>query len=299
MSVQASQLTDNARYFTKDGRWFRDSLGRYVLFRGVNFGSRSKLPPYLPIAPLDVRNIDQLDLKKEIELVKPELDLLRHLGFNIVRLLISWKAIEPKPNPNLEELLPEGKRYLSMVKEIIDELYKRDLYVFLDFHQDIAHEIYGGDGFPDWAIGIDKKNKKPKPASLRDKKWQVAYMINKLVRNTFRSFWDNNLTNIEAGLENYPVRTHLEKTIGQTVKFFTDSGNDVNNEKGHPAILGIEPFNEPHPVGLKDFESNQLFKYYLNVESEIRKYDDKIFLFIEPGVDWTIADREGDAPKSS
>jgi hypothetical protein len=33
MSVQASQLTDNARYFTKDGRWFRDSLGRYVLFR--------------------------------------------------------------------------------------------------------------------------------------------------------------------------------------------------------------------------------------------------------------------------
>ena len=299
MSVQASQLTDNARYFNKDGRWFRDSLGRYVLFRGVNFASRSKLPPYLPIAPLDVRNIDQLDLKKEIELVKPELDLLKHLGFNIVRLLISWKAIEPKPNPNLEELLPEGKHYLSMVKEIIDELYKRDLYVFLDFHQDIAHEIYGGDGFPDWAIGIDKKNKKPKPANLRDRKWQVAYMINKLVRNTLRSFWENSLTNTEAGLENYPVRTHLEKTIGQTVKFFIDSGNDVNKEKGHPAILGIEPFNEPNSVGLKDFESNQLFKYYLNVESEIRKYDDKIFLFIEPGVDWTYADREGDAPKSA
>ncbi|MFZ0695545.1 MAG: cellulase family glycosylhydrolase [Nitrososphaeraceae archaeon] len=299
MSVQASQLIDNARSFTKDGKWFKDSLGRYVLFRGVNFGARSKLPPYLPIAPLDVRNIDQLDLKKEIELVKPELDLLRHLGFNIVRLLISWKAIEPKPNPNLEELLPEGKHYLSMVKEIIDELYKRDLYVFLDFHQDIAHEIYGGDGFPDWAIAIDKKYKKPKPASLRDKKWQVAYMINKLVRNTFRSFWDNNLTNIEAGLQNYPVRTHLEKTIGQVVKFFTESGNDVNNEKGHPAILGIEPFNEPHPVGLKDFETNQLFQYYLNVESEIRKYDNNIFLFIEPGVDWTLADREGDAPKSA
>jgi hypothetical protein len=299
MSVQSSQLTDNSRYFTKDGRWFRDSLGRYVLFRGVNFGSRSKLPPYLPIAPLDVHNIDQLDLKKEIELVKSELDLLRHLGFNIIRLLISWKAIEPRPNPNLEELLPEGRRYLSMVKEIIDELYKRDLYVFLDFHQDVAHEIYGGDGFPDWAIAIDKKNKKPKPASLRDKKWQVAYMINKLVRNTFRSFWNNDLTNIEAGLQNYPVRTHLEKTIGQTVKFFIDSGNDVNKEKGHPAILGIEPFNEPHPVGLKDFEPNQLFKYYLNVESEIRKYDDKIFLFIEPGVDWTLVDREGDAPKSA
>jgi len=33
-------------------------------------------------------------LKKEIESVKSELDLLKNLGFNIVRLLISWKAIE-------------------------------------------------------------------------------------------------------------------------------------------------------------------------------------------------------------
>ena len=65
----------------KDENGLRIHWGRYVLFRGVNFGARSKLPPYLPIAPLDVRNIDQLDLKKEIELVKPELDLLRHLGF--------------------------------------------------------------------------------------------------------------------------------------------------------------------------------------------------------------------------
>ncbi len=77
--------------------------GRYILFRGVNFASRSKLPPYLPIAPLHVENIDQSKLKEEIELVKSELDLLKKLGFNIIRLLISWKAIEPKPNPNLDE----------------------------------------------------------------------------------------------------------------------------------------------------------------------------------------------------
>ena len=125
---------------------------------------------------------------------------MKQLGFNFIRLLISWKAIEPRPNPNLEEILPEGRRYLGYVKEIIDELYKRDLYVLLDFHQDIAHEIYGGDGFPDWALAIDSKYKKPKPSNLRDKKWVVAYMINKLVKNTLKSFWENNLTNNEAGL---------------------------------------------------------------------------------------------------
>jgi hypothetical protein len=67
--------------------------------------------------------------------------------------LISWKAIEPKPNPDLNELMTEGEEYLVLVNQIINELYRRDLYVILDFHQDIAHEVYGGDGFPDWACG--------------------------------------------------------------------------------------------------------------------------------------------------
>ena len=160
------------------------------MFRGVNFGSRAKLPPYLPIAPLDIKNLNQLDLKKEIELSSSELDLLKFLGFNIVRLLISWKAIEPRPNPNLdEEILPEGREYLTAVGQIIDELYSRGLYVILDFHQDIAHEIFGGDGFPDWALAIDDKHKHQAIANLKDKLWQKAYLTNSLVKHTFRSFW--------------------------------------------------------------------------------------------------------------
>ena len=146
--VEQESIAEGRKGIWKSGSWFRDEEKRYVLFRGVNFGSRSKMPPYLPIAPLDVHDISKLDLKKEIESVKTGLDLLKNLGFNIVRLLISWKAIEPRPNPNLEELLPEGRKYLEYMKEIIDELHARNLYVILDFHQDIANEVYGGDGFP-------------------------------------------------------------------------------------------------------------------------------------------------------
>jgi len=245
------------------------------------------MPPYLPIAPLNVTHIDKFDLEKEIESVRDKIGLLKYLGFNIVRLLIIWKAIEPYPNDNLEELLPEGKKYLSVVHKIIDLLYEHGLYVILDFHQDIAHEIFGGDGFPDWALALDGKYKNPKPATMRDKKWQIAYMTNKLQRHTLESFWNNDLTNREADLYHYPVRTHLEKTIGQTVKFF----KGLNNEQGHPAILGIEPFNEPHPAGIdKDlFEKEILYQYYMNVNSEIRKHDDRLFLFIEPRVDWTVS----------
>jgi hypothetical protein len=152
----------------------------------------------------------ELDLNKEIQLVKSELDLIKNLGFNIVRLLISWKALEPRPNPNLNELLPEGKKYLSYIKQIIDELYSRNIYVILDFHQDIANEAYGGDGFPDWAIAVDNDSREhelpPKP-SHPDKKWQIKYVINKSLKHTFKSFWENDLTNVELGLENYLFAT--------------------------------------------------------------------------------------------
>ena len=296
-SVSEQELSAEGRKgIWKSGSWFRDEEKRYVLFRGVNFGSRSKMPPYLPIAPLDVHDISKLDLKKEIESVKTGLDLLKNLGFNIVRLLISWKAIEPRPNQNLEELLPEGRKYLEYMKEIIDELYARNLYVILDFHQDIANEVYGGDGFPDWAIAIDEEHEKPKAPTKPDKKWQFKYMINKSLKETLKSFWENDLTNLDEGLKNYPVRTHLEKTIGQTVKFF----KSLNDGLGHPAIMAVEPFNEPHPstIAKKEFEVKYLMDYYRNVNSEIEKFDKALFIFIEPRVDWIMPADSGGMPVS-
>lgn len=284
---QQQQLNRNGKSIWKNGSWFNDDQGRYLLFRGVNFASRTKLAPYLPIAPLETKNLSQLNLKEEIKSVEPELDRLKDLGFNVVRLLISWKAIEPRPNTNLDELLPEGKQYLTCVKEIIDELHARNLYIFLDFHQDIAHEVYGGDGFPDWALAIDNEHKLPEPSNLKDKKWMIKYVTNKSLKKTLTSFWQNDLTNIEGEnkLEHFPVRTHLEKTIGQTARFF----RSLNNGAGHPAILGIEPFNEPHPAGLpkEQFEGEFLVDFYRNVDLEIRKFDPDVFIFMEPSVAWT------------
>jgi Cellulase (glycosyl hydrolase family 5) len=206
------------------------------------------------------------------------------------------EALEPRPNPNLDELLPEGKDYLSCMKQIIDELYSRNIYVILDFHQDIANETYGGDGFPDWTLALDTINNKehersPKSPPPPDKKWQIKYVINKSLKHTFKSFWENDLTNVEADLENYPVRTHLEKTIGLTVKFF----KSLNDGLGHPAILGIEPFNEPHPgmIPKKDFEVKYLMDFYRKVNSEITRVGNNLFIFIEPRVDWTMSSGEG------
>jgi hypothetical protein len=272
--------------FQKKGSWFRDIDSRFILFRGVNFASRSKIAPYLPIAPPDMTEISMSELETEIQGVKKELDLLKLSGFNMVRLLTIWKAIEPRPNPNLGELLPEGQEYLRKLSKIMDALYERGIHVFLDFHQDLAHDVYGGDGFPDWALAIDEKHPKPTPAGFKNKVWYLQYFTNESLKYTYESFWKNDLANKEAGLEHFPARTHLEKTIGQTVKFF----KSFNGGTGHPSVIGVEPFNEPFPgiFSGQDFETKYLFPFYRNVNSEIRKYDDSLFILFEPQVHWNV-----------
>ncbi|MDR4512981.1 MAG: cellulase family glycosylhydrolase [Nitrososphaeraceae archaeon] len=297
-----SSIHLNGRDLAKKGSWFiiensdmdksQIKDGRYVLFRGVNFGSRSKLSPYIPLTPLDKKAISISELKKEIASCSTQLDLLKESGFNIVRLLVLWKALEPEPNNDLDKLMPQGIEYLSLLKEIIKELYSRGIMILLDFHQDIAHEILGGDGFPDWALAIDKETTLPEIPVRDNRRWQTYYQLNKLVKKTLQSFYNNKLTNENAGLKDYPVRTHLEKTIGQTIKFFKSLKNE--DEKCFSAIIGVDPFNEPHPVGLNKikFESELLKEYYFNVNKEIRRYDDKIFLFIQPRVDWDVFSSE-------
>src|SRR5271155_1856082 len=154
----------SARDIRKEAAWFRDTEGRYVLFRGVNFASRSKRPPYLPILPLNVTQLDEsgaAQFDRELKKAEPFFGDMRQNGFNIVRLLVSWKAIEPRPNPDPEVLLLEGQHYLRLVGKIIDALYAHDIFVIIDFHQDIVHETCGGDGFPDWALAIDDQHSRP------------------------------------------------------------------------------------------------------------------------------------------
>jgi len=290
----------NARLLLKQDKWFKDDKSRFVIFRGVNFASRSKFPPYLPIVPLDKNNISDNELDEEIKKMGVHIDRLKHLGLNIVRLLILWKGLEPSPNPDVDKkLLPEGEKYLNLIKKVIDALYSRNLFVIIDFHQDIAHEVFGGDGFPDWALAIDEKHQIPQQPKTNNKTWAASYNLNKTVKNTLKSFWLNDLTNTQLGLKHFPVRSHLEKTIGLTAKFFRDSESSSSSsastdEHGHPAIIGIEPFNEPHPVGIDKvhFEADLLKQFYFNVLSEIRKYDSKLFLFIQPRVDWSVFSSE-------
>src|SRR5580698_5064030 len=63
--------------FHCDERWIRDDLGRVRIFRGANVSGRSKLPPFLPFDD------------------PTYFDPLAAWGWNAVRLLVMWEALEP------------------------------------------------------------------------------------------------------------------------------------------------------------------------------------------------------------
>jgi aryl-phospho-beta-D-glucosidase BglC (GH1 family)/lysophospholipase L1-like esterase len=302
----------SARTVRKDGNWLRDPQGRYLLFRGVNLSGRSKRPPYLPLLPLDVKALDAAGIarfKSELQARRSDLDTIRSLGMNIVRLPVMWKALEPRPNPDPAQLLPEGVAYLDLLRLLVDALYLCGIYVLIDFHQDIAHEVYGGDGLPDWALAIDADHPRPKASNLKDTKWGLHYYEtlltanDVLVRHTLRSLWRNSLRNeeipraVRLAAKTEAVRTHLEKTIGATARYF----QALNGGQGHPGILGYELINEPHPVGLGKaaFESTHLPEFYANAVTEMAADrpgapgDKTSLIFVEPRMDWTTFSASG------
>lgn len=274
------------------GQCFVDGAGRAAMLRGFNVGACAKRAPYLPVVPIGALTPD--GMAHALAQVAPQLDLLRAVGCNVVRLLVIWKALEPEPvDINADALHPSGQAYLRLLGQVIDALAQRGMFCFLDFHQDIAHEVYGGDGFPDWALHVDWDHVHPAPQGFDNMSWQSLYyefpvplldhIINpvaRLVCRTLRSFWENRLTNTERHFENFPVQDHLVHAIGQVAKFF----------RGHRAILGYEAFNEPPQAGIDrtQFETKFLPAYYSKVHAAVRRHDPAPFIFLEPRVDWNV-----------
>lgn len=86
-----------------NGRWFTDcKTKRTILFKGVNLGGGTKLP--VGIASHDRhgywvdydRNVSFVGRPFPIEEADEHLQRLVNLGFNLLRFIITWEAVEHK-----------------------------------------------------------------------------------------------------------------------------------------------------------------------------------------------------------
>lgn len=141
-----------------DGTAFRDVAGRHVILRGVNMGGDSKLPTtpngqtHLPTDFADHRTVSFVGRPAPLEEVDSHFARLAHWGFNCLRLLTTWEAVEHAGPGQYDEA------YLDYFAEVCRRAGKHGLRVFIDFHQDVWSRMSGGDGAPGWtfeAAGLD------------------------------------------------------------------------------------------------------------------------------------------------
>ncbi len=67
----------------------------------------------------------------------------------MIRLHTSFEGFEPEKNKI-------NRTYVEVLKKIVRNAKKYDIYVLLDTHQDLLSRRFCGNGFPDWAMTVNE-----------------------------------------------------------------------------------------------------------------------------------------------
>jgi endoglycosylceramidase len=200
---------------------------------------------------------------------------LGRLGFNVVRVGVIWKAIEPKPGAY-------NDRYLRHIADTVRTLAKHGIFSLLDFHQDMYNERFQGEGAPDWAVQDDGL------ANTRNG-FPLNYATSPALQRALDHFWSNSPGPGGVGLQDRYAAAwrHVARAF-----------------RGVSGVLGYELLNEPSagsqfvsclaPSGCSAFDA-QLTAFNRRVARAIRTVDRQTIIFYEPdvGFDFGVASHIG------
>jgi endoglycosylceramidase len=218
-----------------------DNYGRTIILHGLNTsGSAKHIEGHQPW-------ITENDVAREHQ----------DFGFDCVRYLIFWGAIEPE----------EGKydeAYLQKVKEHVEWYTQRKMYVILDMHQDVFGYGVGGNGAPVWACTQTK------------------------IQNLIPDKWPWWMQNLEPKVKQSYIQFFKYKKRKELQEHYIICWQKVAALfKDNPYVLGYDMMNEPHG-GLiiktlaGGFERRQLKAFYNRLIPRIRNVDTSKYIFFEP-----------------
>ena len=191
-----------------------DDEGREILLRGANFNALGDYyrddPDLAPTQPPTADDWDQMAAN----------------GFSVVRLVVSWSALEPERG----EI---DRDYIDRIRTAVDEAAARGIYTVIDFHQDAygkfvatpegticpegTEPAIGWDGAPEWATLTDGEST-CRPPGYREG--------SPAVQAAFRNFYANT----------DGVRDAYVATVARVAAEFADE----------PAVAGYDLMNEPN-----------------------------------------------------
>ncbi|MFX1378750.1 MAG: cellulase family glycosylhydrolase [Promethearchaeota archaeon] len=235
--------------------WFIDEAGRRVLLRGVNLGGSSKVP-YTPNGAThiktdfsDHRDVSFVGRPFPIREADDNFTRLKHWGFNCLRFLVTWEAIEHKGPGQYD------KEYLDYLEEILKIAENYKFYTFIDPHQDVWSRMTGGDGAPGWTfekVGLDFKKFDAADAAL-----VMQYRYNPNNPNAYPEMhWTSNAVKFPNGtmwtlffggkdfaqscnINGLNVQDYLQQHFFEAIKQVALRVRD------NPYIIGFEVLNEP------------------------------------------------------
>ena len=239
-----------------------DSKGRQVILRGVNVNSLGEYwqgKAISPVLPLDRRDPGRIS----------------RIGWNSVRLILSWSKVEPKPGEFNE-------KYLKTVSTWVKRFRDNGIYTIIDLHQDAwgatlaarpgescppAYQpAFGWDGAPGWATfdgGLPHC-------------FIGARETSPAVQNAWKSFFDDVPASDGVG-----IQTHYVNMLRKLARTFA-------KEK---SVAGIDIMNEPGAFG--PIPASDLSAFYARSVKSIRKGEKsghgfRHLVFFEPSVLWSL-----------
>ncbi len=238
-----------------------DQRGAQVILRGINV---NQLGDYYAANP-DVPTVEPL--------AEQDFADIAAMGFNAVRLVLSWSALEPAPGK-------VDAAYLERIKQAVAWARQHGIHVVLDMHQDawgkgvVAPEgtvcrgatspMTGWDGAPGWASYYD--DAPPCQFTGRD-----------LAPNVLRAF-----TSFYADRDS--VQESLIAVWGRLASEFG----------GDPTVVGYDLLNEPAFAEQAPLTSGMLLgRYHARAIQAIREGETKAPggyahpVFLEPSIWWS------------
>ncbi len=271
------QAEESMTPVSTDQSFFKDGHGRYVYLNGVNFSGSTKVPAkYNPISYVGKpAPLDELD---------KHFSIMRDLGFNSIRLLVIWEAVEPYASGSYDT------EYLDYIEQVVAKARDYGIYCVLDMHQDgFSRHLFamyddgrdmmslvdpkeialaeahgfnnktGGDGAPAWAVQLCLPEK-----DVGGPEWGLPYWDASSWSNTssvlpFTNWGINIFGAVDvlrcfaamlAGRDVYPDYYHEGVQIQDYLQqSYANAWRQIAMRVGkYPNVIGYDIMNEPPGV---------------------------------------------------
>lgn len=187
-----------------------DTSGRTVLLHGVN----ARVEGVFDVTFTDGR----LPVETVPAFTAADAARIHALGFNALRLPVSWSGIEPTEDGGIDD------SYLDNIAAVTAMCATAGLFVIVDFHQDSYSKEIGEDGAPLWAIV-------PPPTQLLGGPLGSsggARFDSAQVQDAYNTLFESE----DAGV---PLRARYTQMAASVAARFASD----------PAVVGFELYNEP------------------------------------------------------